>query len=155
MMGKEYLAIANEIIYRDDYQKLKHEKHHGISRYEHSIRVGKRTYIIAKRMGLDYKSATKAALLHDFFTSNDSNYHGVKILYNHPLIACKNASKIIELSNKETNIIKSHMFPLSKSFPKSKEAWIVSLVDKRIATYEFIKYKFNLIYILKEKRTIQ
>ena len=143
MMDKEFLDIANDILYSKEYQKLKGEIHHGTSRYEHSIRVAKKTFLRSKKLGLDYKKATRAALLHDFFSASDITTKWLKIAYEHPQKAYKNACKYYSLSDKESNIIRSHMFPLSKEFPKSREAWIVTLADKKTAIYEYGKYKFN------------
>ena len=143
MMDKEFLDIVDEVLSIEQYQELKQEKHHGTTRFDHSIRVAKRTFLMAKKRGLDYKSATKAALLHDFFSASDITTKWLKIAYEHPQKAYKNASKYFDLTPKEINIIKCHMFPLSKEFPKSREAWIVSLADKKIAIYEYGKYKFN------------
>ena len=50
---------------------------------------------------------------------------------------------MVTLSEKENNIIRSHMFPLAKEFPKSKEALIVGCADKSVAFYEFLKFKFK------------
>ena len=39
------------------------------------------------------------------------------------------------------------MFPLYKTLPKYSESWLVSIVDKVVATYEFSqKFKFKLDY---------
>jgi hypothetical protein len=35
------------------------------------------------------------------------------------------------------------MFPASLKFPKYKESWILSLVDKTISTKELLQYKFS------------
>ena len=148
MMDREYLAIANEIINDEKYQKLKDEKHHGITRYEHSIRVAKKTYIMTKKRNLDYKKATRAALLHDFFYSYQTAPNAPKRMCKHPYVAYYNANEMIELSSKENNIIVSHMFPLTREYPKSREAWVVTYVDKIVALKEFIKYKFNIKKLL-------
>lgn len=152
MMDQEYLDIIKEYINDEKFQKMKDEKHHGISRFEHSIRVAKQTYLISKKRGLDYKKATRAAILHDYFINSDITTRMLKYAYEHPLRAYQNASKICQLSDKEINIIKSHMFPLSKEFPKSKEAWVVTFADKKVAIYECIKFKFNPIYLISKKR---
>ena len=142
MMDKEYLIILKEVTSNDDYQKLKNEKHHGISRYEHLVRVAKRTFIITKKRNLNYKEATRGALLHDFFYSSEVNTHTLRGVYRHPILAYKRSKEMYKLTDKESNVIKAHMFPLAKEFPKSKEAWIVLLVDKGVGLKEFVKYKF-------------
>jgi len=151
MMDKEFLELVDDVLSIEKYRKLRQEKHHGTTRFDHSIRVAKRVYLRTKKRGLDYKSATKAALLHDFFSASDITTKWLKIAYEHPQKAYKNASKYYQLSPKETNIIKSHMFPLSKEFPKSREAWIVTYYDKKVAILEYTKYKFNPKKLIKNK----
>ena len=38
----EYKDIENKIIYHDKFQKTKDISHHGITRYEHLLRVAKK-----------------------------------------------------------------------------------------------------------------
>ncbi len=142
-MDREFIKIAEDILSNKEYQKLGREYHHGTTRLEHSLRVAKSTYLIAKKKGLDYKEATRAALLHDFFTEDQIQSKMLKVAYEHPIRAYENSSRYYSLSKKEGNIIRSHMFPLSKEFPKSKEALIVTIADKKIALMEYAKYKFN------------
>ena len=61
--------------------------------------------------------------------------------FRHPRVALNNALKIFELSKKEQDIILKHMWPLTVIFPRYKESYIVTLVDKYCATYECSKYK--------------
>lgn len=91
---------------------------------------------------LDWISTIRGALLHDFFLYKFKKSLSVRILTDsikhaavHPLIALENARKYFELNEKEENIIKGHMFPFG--MPKSREAWIVSYVDKYIAAFEY------------------
>ena len=59
--------------------------------------------------------------------------------YKHPLIACENASLLFDLTEKEKDIIRSHMWPLTFwHFPGSLEAWIVSFADKYCSAGETI-----------------
>jgi len=55
-------------------------------------------------------------------------------------------TEYFNLNKKEENIIKGHMFPFG--IPKSKEAWIVSFVDKYIAVFE---YSSNLKKIVQRQ----
>ena len=140
----EFESIANEIINSDKYQSLKDENHHGLSRYEHSLRVAKNTYRISKRLNLDYMSATRGALLHDYFTDEDyRNTKGFKKYSMHPVIALNNAIREYDLNEKEENIIVSHMYPMGKTKPNCKESWLVTGVDKFVAIYECARYKFK------------
>lgn len=125
--------------------KLKNESHHGINRYKHSLRVAKGSYYIARFLHFsEYEETTKAAMLHDFFL--DTELEGTKPInrhYLHPRQAAKNASKIYNINSKQKNIIEAHMFPLGFKLPRSKEAVLVSCVDKGVATYELIRFKLG------------
>lgn len=137
-------TIASEIINNEEYKKLKKENHHGLTRYDHSIRVAKNTYNIAKRLNIDYISATRAALLHDFFTDDDfGDTKGIRKGLEHPLLAIKNSNKHFNLNEKEKNAILTHMFPLTLLPPTSMEGIVLTLADKGIAVYECSRFKFS------------
>lgn len=136
--------IAEDIIKTNKFNELKKESHHGLTRYMHVMRVSKFTYKISKFLHMDYVSATRAALLHDYYTSNDfDDITEMKKLNIHPSVARNNALKDFELNEIEKNAIESHMFPMGKSIPKYKESWILTAVDKSVATYEMSKYKWK------------
>lgn len=136
--------IAKDIINTKKFNELKKENHHGLTRYIHVMRVSKFTYKIAKFFKLDYVSATRAALLHDYYTSEDlKDISEPKKLKEHPNVACINALSEFKLNEKEENAIKSHMFPLGKELPKYKESWVLTGVDKGVATYEMTKFKLT------------
>lgn len=54
-LDKEYLDIVNDILYSKEFLKLKNCEHHGISRYDHSLKVSYKAYKYAKKHNLDYK----------------------------------------------------------------------------------------------------
>ena len=136
--------IAKDIIKTNKFNELKSERHHGLTRYIHVMRVSKFTYKIAKFLHMDYVSATRAALLHDYYTAKDfDNVTEIKKLNMHPIIASNNASKEFELNAIEKNAIEAHMFPMGKTIPKYKESWLLTAVDKTVATYEQSKYKWK------------
>ena len=135
--------LVCDIVNNKKYQELKKEYHHGIDRYTHSMRVAKVTYKLSKKMGLDYVSATRGAMLHDFF--KDEEYGNVKGLTKakvHPHIACLNAKEEFVLNDIEADIIKSHMYPINTKTPSFKESWLVNSVDEGVSLYEFSRYKF-------------
>lgn len=149
MLEKSFLSfedIANEIIINDKYKDLAVQNHHGITRYEHSINVAKKTYHLTKKLNLDYVSATRAALLHDFFTDLDLN--DIKSLKKgalHPKIASLNAQRHFNLNEKEINAIETHMFPLGLKYPSSIEGLIVNVADTGVAIYECSRFKLNAV----------
>ncbi len=136
--------IAKEIITNKKYLKLKGESHHGITRYEHSMRVARHVYKLSKKLNVDYISATRAAILHDFFTNEEfGSNHGLIQGVVHPDIALTNALGEFDLNEKEQNAIAAHMFPLCMTLPKYKESWVLTVVDKLVAIYEYASYKFS------------
>ena len=109
------------------------------------------TYITCKKLKLDYVSATRAAMLHDLFLYDwRKKYRNIELsglhAFIHPKIALKNASNIFELNEIEKDIIEKHMWPVTFSFPKYKESYIVTVMDKYSACleiYSYIKEKFK------------
>ena len=139
-----FKEIKDNIITDKKYQSLKKDYHHGLNRYLHLMHVAKGTYYITKTLRLDYISATRGALLHDYF--NEIEYLDKKGLDKpriHPFLALNNAKKEFSLNLLEENIIISHMYPIGKIKPNYPESWIVTMVDKMVATYEYIRYKYK------------
>ncbi len=155
----EYLFIVNNILENNEFQKINNIKHHNTTRLNHSLKVSYYSYKIAKSLRLDYKDVARGGLLHDFYIIEIRNCEKIKdkiLLFStkHPNEALINASNNFELSEKEVNIIESHMFPVDYRIPKYAESWIVSLVDKVLSFGEFSKrfsgklgYIFNLYLI--------
>lgn len=136
--------IADEILKNRRFQKIATESHHGITRMEHSMRVAKYTYKIAKKLNIDYVSATRAAILHDFFTVEEfGNVKGLAKGILHPDIALANSRLEFDINDIEANAIEAHMFPLSLTLPRYKESWLITLIDKGVAIFEMSSYKFT------------
>lgn len=149
----EFNSFINDITENKDFNKLNKELHHGITRYDHSLRVAKYTYKISKLFKIkSIKEITRAALLHDFYSDKELNGEkGTTKLKKHPEIALKNSLKYFELNDVQQDIIKSHMFPCTMKLPKYKESWLVSGIDKTVGAYEMLRYKVSLytgIYLL-------
>lgn len=117
--------------------EMKNYTHHGINRYDHCFRVAYHTYKITKFLHLNYESATKAAMLHDFWTDElEKEKSSMKRFTTHPSIAVENAKKYFSLTELEEDIIATHMFPITLRVPKYLESWIVDLVDDGASVYE-------------------
>ena len=145
----QYMSIVNNILDNDEFLKIKQIEHHGISRYDHSIKVSYYSYKIAKALHLDYEQTAVGGLLHDFFLSPEDRTQKdrMKSVFTHPKHAVEMAKSQFELTKKEEDMIRSHMFPINLSVPKYGESWIVSMVDKCVATNEFaVKFRFRLKY---------
>lgn len=146
-----YQKIISNILSNEKFDKLKYIEHHGTTRFEHSMRVSYYSYKIAKFLKLDEREVARAGLLHDFFLSDMERTTKDRFLstFVHPKYAVETSMEYFKLSDKEIDIIKSHMFPLYTSTPKYAESWIVSIIDKIVGTFEFSKYfhyKFKYVF---------
>lgn len=146
----KYLNIVNHILDNEEFNKIKYIEHHGISRYDHSLKVSYYSYKIAKLLKLDYRETARGGLLHDFFLSNEERDAKERFIstFIHPKKAVKNSVEFFNINEKEVDIIKAHMFPVNITLPKYAESWVVNLVDKAVAITEFSKkfgYKFSYL----------
>lgn len=151
-LDNEYLNIVGDIVNNDKFNVMMNTKHHNTTRFNHMLKVSYRSYKISKKLNLDYKSTARAALLHDYYIEeiNDQNSFKYKfrLFSKHPEIAVNNAKKIVDLNEKEENIIKTHMFPAHYKIPTHKESWVVSIIDKYNSIGEFYHlYSYKLAYL--------
>lgn len=151
----DYYKLVDDIINNNDFKKINNCIHHGISRFDHSCRVSYYSYKITKLVRLNYKEVARAGLLHDFFLAdNYTKKDKFKSMFTHSKKSLKNSEKIFDLSEIEKDIIYTHMFPLNISrIPKYMESWIVSIVDKIVAIYEF-SYTFKRNLLLKHQNAL-
>ena len=152
----EYLDLVKDLLAHPEVKQLSRFVHHYFTdRLEHSISVSYKSYLIAKKFNLDYRSVARAGLLHDFFlfTSAEVEAMGDGSHNNlHPKLALANAKRITTINKIEEDIILKHMFAVSLSAPpKYRESLVVSMVDKYVAMEEvimpisrIIKYKTML-----------
>lgn len=139
---EEFQAIINELITNDTVQQMKNfRQHYETSCFDHCYMAAYYCYSICKKYHLDYKSATRAAMLHDLFLydwrikqPNRKGFHA----FTHGKTACDNACKLFDLNEKEKDIIIKHMWPVTIRFPKSIEGFVLTFVDKYCAISESI-----------------
>lgn len=133
---KECIAdiIKNETVLRMD----NYIQHGSITTLEHCIHVSYYSFMLCRYYELDYRSAARAALLHDLFLYDwhekrpKAGWHA----FTHALCALKNAEIEFSLNKKEKDIIKKHMWPVNIRLPRYRETLIVSFVDKYCACIE-------------------
>ena len=65
--------------------------------------------------------------------------------WHHPKKAAKNAQTLTYLTGKEQNIIESHMWPMCKALPRSREAWLVNLVDSFVAMLDILGWNSMIL----------
>ncbi len=149
---KQYYEIVKHIQKDEEFMKIANHLHHGTDRLTHSRRVSYFSYKLAKKLKLDYKTAAVAGLLHDFYgcIQEDNFVDYLKANYQHPQIAAKNAVERFNVSEKEKNIIETHMFPMTIKPTKHIEGWVINVMDKIVGTYEYgikFRYKFSLWFV--------
>ena len=139
--AREFNKCVKDIITNPDFLKLNNfSQHIKTSRLQHSINVAYYSFLVCKFLKLDYKSAARAGLLHDFYLydwrkeKQPEGYHAKA----HAIIALRNAKKITRLNKIEENSILRHMWPLTLVPPIYPESIIVSLMDKYCALFEVI-----------------
>lgn len=153
--ANEFRAIIKDIVENDTVQQMRNfRQHYDTSCFDHCYKVALISYIICKKLKLDYISAARAGMLHDLFLYDwrirepgRKRFHA----FHHPRIALNNSLKIFSLNKKEQDIILKHMWPITVIPPKSMEAFIITFVDKYCALLEsYVHYKqnrkLNLLY---------
>lgn len=143
---RQYLEIIEQIMANDEFIKEQDMQHHADTRLNHSLKVSYYSYKIAKALRLEYTDVARAGLLHDFYFEQVNDQEKIKdkvLLFTtkHPEIALNNSLKYFELTEKEKDIIRTHMFPVDVKIPRYLESWVVSLVDKAVSTKEMY-FKF-------------
>lgn len=156
----EFNSIIHPLIKNKTVQEMKNfRQHYETTCFDHCLTAAYYCYCICKKYHLDYRSATRAAMLHDLFLydwrKKQPNRNGLHA-FTHGKIACENACKLFDLNDKEKDIIIKHMWPVTIAFPKSLEGFILTFVDKYCAMSEsfeilksklFMKKPFRYAYI--------
>ncbi|MEG0769848.1 MAG: HD domain-containing protein [Ruthenibacterium sp.] len=154
---REYLLLVKDIIHHPSFALMQQFIQHGTtSCLEHCINVSYLSYLYCKRIGLNTRSVARAGLLHDLFLYDWHYRHRVKGErlhgFEHPRKALKNAEEMLSLNEMEKNIILRHMWPLTLTPPRYKEAYIVVWFDKYCSLMETLHRP--VMRLLSEKDTL-
>ncbi|MCR5794659.1 MAG: phosphohydrolase [Solobacterium sp.] len=136
----EFLMIVSDITAADAYAELKKYVHHKTTnRYQHCLNVAWYSYLWAKNAGLDYRSAARGAMLHDFYLYDTKEFRLSGMNHNivHPRIALKNARMFFDVNPVMEDCIVHHMWPSGIGSPVTMEGAIVSAADKYCASLEW------------------
>ena len=136
----EYMEIVKDIISNEMVLKMKnYRQHFDITCFDHCLYVSYNIYKICKKYNWDYKSAARAGLVHDLFLydwrkreNGRKGFHA----FNHPRAAYENAKNIFTPNKIEKDIILKHMWPVTPKFPKYKESFLITYIDKYFACAE-------------------
>lgn len=142
---KEY---APDIVSAANFQETrKHIQHGTIPVHRHCMDVASLSIKLNRLLRIhgSEREIIRGALLHDYFLydwhdknrENFRRFHG----FYHPGVALKNAQKEYRLSDREKEIIKKHMWPLTLVPPLCREAWVVMAADKYCSLLETLKIR--------------
>lgn len=137
---------GSDILNSENFKKTQgHIQHGTVTVHNHVMDVARYSLILNKKLGLgcNKHDLIRGALLHDYFLYDwhDKEYlsqrkrlHG----FWHPGIALRNAEKEYQLNDRQRDIIKKHMWPLSVVPPMCREAWVVTAADKYCSLLETV-----------------
>lgn len=141
-------TYGGDILDSDNFKKTDGFIQHGsMTVNNHCVNVAKCSLAISRKLGIACRERelVRGALLHDYFLydwhdkcrGDRKRLHG----FYHPGIALKNASKEYRLTDRERDIIRKHMWPLTVVPPLCREAWIVTTADKYCSLLETMRLK--------------
>jgi len=128
-----YLECVVPLLEYPTVQQMGCYAHHGdVTTLVHCLYVSYVSYRVALALKMKHSDEiARGALLHDLFLYDWHNHKGEKLhAFDHPRIALKNAEKDFDLTEREREIIKKHMWPLTPQIPHYGATYIVSAVDK-------------------------
>ena len=142
LLETQFIDTARPLLELPEVAKLSQYKHHrGKTRLEHVKEVACLSFLWGKRLSLNSEAIVRGALLHDLFyydwLHEGPRLHG----FRHHNIALKNARKITLLTEKEEDIIKKHMWPLTVVPPRYMESLVVSMVDTFCSARDYLSVK--------------
>ena len=137
----QVFELLKSLYHQQIVLEMKNYIQHGtVTTYEHCLNVAILSYVWAEKLHLpvDKQLLVTGAFLHDFYlydwhVKEPGIWHG----FNHPAIAEMNAQEFLHQSKEVTDIIRTHMWPLTfRNHPTSLEGWIVCLADKTVTVWE-------------------
>lgn len=147
--AKLFYECVKDLFEDSNVQKLdEFYQHLNTSRLQHSINVAYYSFLACKKLGLDYRSAARAGILHDLFLYDwrkEKQPEGAHA-FAHPKVALRNARNVTSLNKIEEDAILKHMWPVTIVPPKYLESYIVSFADKYCASAEVLdSIAFNIL----------
>lgn len=142
---REFWRLVGELTADPAVQSMRALPQHapGFSCYHHSLLVAYLSYRVCRFLGLDAGAAARGGLLHDFYLYNwldKSTHPRFNHGLHHPVVALENARARFSITEKEADIIVTHMFPLTITRPYGcAEALVVSTADKLCAAAELLR----------------
>ncbi len=141
---------GGDIIGRDEFKRMFSQPHHmWTSLGRHTVltaKIGLAICDLYKRRGrsVDEEKVVRIALLHDMgmLDRNDRYRNNLDCCRKHPTNSAREAGRIWkDIDEESLDAIRSHMWPLSRSRPHSREAFILCIADKIASMMDLIPNK--------------
>ena len=134
-------------------RSLKQEHHFDTTLGRHSIEVTKAAMRLCSKLDqlgiqTDHNCMMVASLCHDLgmVDRNDRYQNNMECCQKHPGNSVTEALKLLpDLDQKTQDAILSHMWPLSRHMPSSKEGWILLAADKYVSSAGTIRHLLEKI----------
>lgn len=143
LMQQNYYRMIEDLLELPEVQQLKQYRHHIMTtRFQHSLNVSYYNYKLCRMFRLDARSAARAGLLHDLYFYDTKQYtksvHPLRHSHYHPALALENARMLIQVNDREQDMIEKHMWPVTAQRPSYAETYLITFVDKYCALIEFV-----------------
>lgn len=142
---KQINASAKDILQSKNFISTKeHIQHGNMTVNNHCMNVAKYSLALSRKLHIkcNERELIRGALLHDYFLYDWHDEEHIKPYklhgFYHPGRALKNAEKEYDLTARERDIIKKHMWPLTLIPPMCREGWMVTMADKWCSVMETI-----------------
>ena len=154
-ISRDVLRCGGSILRSEYFKKAAFETHHlRSSVYDHSLTVcitAVQICLVLRKIGLriNEKDLIQASLCHDLgMVGRSQKFHrSFEAWRGHANDSAFIAQKLIpELSENAECMIRTHMWPVSGSYPRSREAFILNAADKYASIADWV-------YFLTGRRT--
>lgn len=140
-----YEILSSYLSEKKVLQMKKYIQHGSVSTYDHCLDVARKClyWNHTWNMGADPETLVTAAFLHDLYLydwhDRDGGLHRLHG-FQHPARAAKNAKRYLGVPLSVQQAIRTHMWPLTiTQIPRSREAWILCMIDKYVSLEETIR----------------
>lgn len=145
-LHRQIEAAGKDILQSRNFRRTKeHIQHGNMTVNNHCMNVAKCSLAFSQKLHINCneRELIRGALLHDYFLYDwhdkdhikPHNLHG----FYHPGRALRNADREYELTEREKDIIRKHMWPLTVVPPMCREGWIVTMADKWCSLMETMR----------------
>lgn len=138
---QQVLSLLGDLPQTQTVEQMHQYIQHGcVTTFDHCVNVALMSYALAETFHLpvNRRILVLGAFLHDFYLYDwHSRHHGRLHGFRHPRIARDNAAVLLNQPAEVTQIIVTHMWPLTLfHMPTSLEGWVVCFADKVVTLRE-------------------